>query len=362
MTTTTKYFCHDNDFEGKISGITKWKTKAPKIEKFLRAYQNGDITKEISSNGNLIKILYDLKIVVENLKGISPGDFEIFKNDLLADKILSFNKHKKKYNGPPYKLKRKKSLLHVASEYGQFANKKQSEKIRAALDVKIKIKNSDSENLTEEEYEKLRDNAGPTELKTKIEILYWLGPRAEEMHNVRISDVELPTGKKQFVRVRFRDEYSKTAGRTLEMFGKKSLEIMKAQLAKRKIENAGPEDLLFKTTYRATQKQIYNLSRKILIRGIHAHLFRHAAATRLASQLNRQQLCIWFGWRFSSPMPDRYIKRNGVDMNDIVEKFEKANVEELEKNIFELKEHNAAFAEKWQQILEQLIKQKIVKI
>ena len=108
------------------------------------------------------------------------------------------------------------------------------------------------------------------------------------------------------------------------------MKIIKELLARRLAEKAEPEDTLIKTSYRTTQKELFALGKKFLGKSSNAHMFRHTAATRMADKLNRQQLCIWFGWRFSSPMPDRYIKRKGVDMNSVVESFERNNFEELE--------------------------------
>lgn len=57
--------------------------------------------------------------------------------------------------------------------------------------------------------------------------------------------------------------------------------------------------------------------------------FRHSSATYYASKLNRQQLCIRYGWAISSRMPDTYFTRSGVDMEELDKKFTGTEVEVL---------------------------------
>jgi len=346
MQKTQKVYCHNNDFEGKLKDIKKWKTKLGKQELFLRSYQGGGISGEISSNGNLLKIFYDLKIISENLKNADDAAIKKFKEDLLTNKILSYDKHVGKYNGRPYGMKRKKSLFYVAREYLKFSFPEREDSINKILNIKIKIKREDKEIFTDDQLKQIRAAAGSHETKTKIELFDLLGCRAEEAHNIRLSDVVLPTKEKQFVQIRLRDEFSKTAGRTVHMFGRDSIKIVKQQLAARVAEKAEPEDTLLKTVYDTTQKQLKAIGEKLGI-PVYAHKFRHTTATRMAPKLNRQQLCIWFGWRFSSPMPDQYIQRNGVEMDSVVQTYEKANVEVMQTDIDSLKQIVGAIVESY---------------
>ena len=62
-------------------------------------------------------------------------------------------------------------------------------------------------------------------------------------------------------------------------------------------------------------------------------MIRHSTATWLASKLNRQQLCYYFGWAFSSNMPDKYISRAGMNMQDADEKAKISTLQELQSQI-----------------------------
>jgi hypothetical protein len=66
---------------------------------------------------------------------------------------------------------------------------------------------------------------------------------------------------------------------------------------------------------------------------LHYHLFRHSSATYYADRLNRQQLCIRYGWAFSSDMPDVYIARTGVDSVELEQKFSSANLNTLKTSL-----------------------------
>ena len=97
------------------------------------------------------------------------------------------------------------------------------------------------------------------------------------------------------------------------------------------------------------------------------HLFRHSSATYYADKMNRQQLCIRYGWAFSSDMPDIYISRAGVESVELDQKFASAEtasikdllaraeqrakvkderIEQLERTILEIQQNFALISEK----------------
>jgi len=49
--------------------------------------------------------------------------------------------------------------------------------------------------------------------------------------------------------------------------------------------------------------------------------------------LNRQQLCIRYGWAFSSGMPDVYIARAGVDTQELDVKFASTEIEKFKTTL-----------------------------
>jgi len=48
--------------------------------------------------------------------------------------------------------------------------------------------------------------------------------------------------------------------------------------------------------------------------------------------MNRQQLCIRYGWRFSSPMPDRYINRESL-MEEVDDAVASTDMSELQTKL-----------------------------
>ena len=90
-------------------------------------------------------------------------------------------------------------------------------------------------------------------------------------------------------------------------------------------------------------KFIGRLGKRVLNRRVIPHLFRHSSATYYANKMNRQELCIRYGWSFTSDMPDTYISRAGINQREIMksikakgmEKYKEEN-DNLQKQITEL--------------------------
>ena len=104
-------------------------------------------------------------------------------------------------------------------------------------------------------------------------------------------------------------------------------------LEKRIDEGIQSNEQVLQTSYGGARKFLNRIGKKILNKRVHFHLFRHSAATRMANRLNRQDLCIYFGWRFSSPMPDLYISRGNVEQRELDEKFKKSDMEDLKEEL-----------------------------
>ena len=79
------------------------------------------------------------------------------------------------------------------------------------------------------------------------------------------------------------------------------------------------------------------LAKKTLNKNVNPHMLRKSSATYYADKLNRQQLCIRYGWKFSSEMPDVYISRAGVDEEKLKEVFVKTDMEDIKRENAELK-------------------------
>jgi hypothetical protein len=173
--------------------------------------------------------------------------------------------------------------------------------------------------------------------------------RAEEFMNVAFSDYTMPKGD-GFIRLRIRHENSKTKGRTISLYYDKCFEAIQDYLDERKKACNSAEDLVYNRSYVTLKGFIKRLGQKALKRRVYCHLLRSSAATWLSSQMNRQQLCIFFGWAFSSRMPDKYIDRNGIEMEVIDKKQKDAQYQELQTQIEKTKFENKKIKEKLTQL------------
>lgn len=187
------------------------------------------------------------------------------------------------------------------------------------LDTRSRPKTPDY--LTEAEIEKLYLNCRNAQQRFLIAVLFDSGARAEEFHNIRFEDIYLPEGKDSFARIALKEEYSKTMGRTIALFWKRSQEAVDEYLSERIAAGIKPTEPVFAGNYDATKKQLQRLGWRVLNRPLRYHLFRHSSATYYATHLNRQELCYRYGWRFSSNMPDVYISRSGMESKSVEQKF-----------------------------------------
>lgn len=183
--------------------------------------------------------------------------------------------------------------------------------------------------LKESEVEKLFKACKSAQERFLVAVLFDTGARATEFHNVRMEDVELPQGPESYPKITLKEEYSKTKGRTVSLFWKYSAEAVRDFVREREAQGAQRTDPVFVRSYPAARKFLLWLGKRGLGRSIHYHLFRHSSATYYADKMNRQQLCIRYGWTFSSRMPDVYINRAGVEMRELEDRFKAAEVESL---------------------------------
>lgn len=146
----------------------------------------------------------------------------------------------------------------------------------------------------------------------------------------------MPEGSFAFPRIVLRVEFSKTNGRTIGLYWKESLEALRDYYRERKAEGIKPDEQIFSWPYGNSRQFINKIGKLVLKRRVHYHLFRHSSATYYANKLNRQELCIRYGWAFSSRMPDVYISRVGMDTKKLDEQFKQTQIEDLQKQIDKL--------------------------
>lgn len=318
---------HHYDLNKTLKESEGWKIpNNSKLIKFFESYKRGEITGRTSTESNLVRNLFYLKIALENVKDFRQESLKKFLDNILNNKINN--------NSKPYALKSKNAILKVFSQYLRWRGVNPS-----ILEIKINVKNPDIDIYSEEELKKLFSAKKSLLLDYMIAVLNSGGMRAEEFHNIRGSDLELPKGKDVYVKIHLRNLFSKTQGRTISLYDKKVLPIVKKYLAFRLSEGMKPEEPVCHITYNTGRNYFKEFGMKTINKPLTYHKFRHTTATRLSSKMNRQQMCIYFGWKFSSPMPDIYIKRSGVNMKDVEKTFANSDMEEVQMELEELRDY-----------------------
>lgn len=336
-----KVLTHRRYAEHRIKDIKNWgvsQDDKKDLKLFLKAYETGQVSGRIGTNLNatLERTLEYLKPAFTFINKSKPvtkldnEDKEIiqdFLTALLKNKILS---HKKK----PYSLKTKKLMLRTLINYIKWRLPENHLPLTRILAIRIENKMPEPDFLREEEIEKLYRGCSEAYQRYAVAVLFSSGMRAEEFLNVRFSDIEMPKKDETYVKIRIRNPFSKSAGRTIPLFWKFSLESVREYLDQRIREGIQPEEPVFVKNYDTMRSWFYSLGKRILNKNLHFHLFRSSAATFLQSKFkSRQDFCYYFGWRYSSPMVDRYANRCGIDLNPITETFERTDIEDLRVNL-----------------------------
>ena len=323
----------------------RFPSESPYIEEFLKLLSVGEINKG-QAVGEVRQLKYlDLLSIFFNkykqpLSKLTKTDMQDFIDKLNKDKI-------RKQNKQPYSPATKQDLMISLRTYLKWRLPKKYVELTEWFDTRIK--KTTPETLTEDEVEQLLNACANNMDRFLICVLFDSGMRAEEFLNVRFEDITNPTESFPYYKIEVKEEYSKTDGRTIGLYWKGSTKVMRDYLAEC---DKKPKEPVFKKDYDAVRMFLTRLGKRVLNKRVHFHLFRKSSATFYASRLNRQQLCIRYGWKFSSDMPDVYIKRAGIEEEEVKEKMLGTNLEKLEKEIKGLKESDKIFAEKLMDFLQ----------
>jgi len=326
---------HNTDFSKRRE---QFKKRFPKDQKdvfeYIRLCKLGQIGRKSISDNRERKILDGLIVFFTHIKKpIDKKTLEDLKERFVSDKI-------KKVNGNNYSLNTKEDYIVIVSRFltWKYRTKVQTWASPTKLFsewFKIKSQNKTPEILKEEEVAKLLNACrNPTE-HFLIAVLVDAGQRASEFINTRFEDFIEPTKTFPYYKIDIKEEYSKTEGRTLGLYLKGTTEAIKDYL--NECVKSDLKEQVFPHTYDNIRGFLRRIGIRALGRPVHFHLFRKTSATMYAHRLNRQQLCIRYGWKFSSDMPDIYIKRAGVQEDEIKDKFVNTDLQKLEKENQELK-------------------------
>ncbi|MCX6896015.1 MAG: site-specific integrase [Verrucomicrobia bacterium] len=314
--------------------IGQWKIPAStkrELLEFLEQLELGKVNrgKKISTSRQL-KYLSMLKTPLEFLNKstarLTVADLERFEKALSTGKVVS-SQHRRPYRHNTQVDIRKLLRIFLRWRLGDA----KALPLTSWFDTHDQPKTP--EFLSEQEIDKLYKACGKPEHKFLIAVLFDAGARAQEFHNIRMEDVFLAEGRENFTRIALKEEYSKTLGRTIALYWKNSAEAVRDFILLRKQMGAKSGDPVFNISYLVAKKFLRRLGQRVLQRNIYYHLFRHSSATYYATKLNRQELCYRYGWKFSSPMPDIYISRAGMETKALDEKFTQTELSSLKDEL-----------------------------
>lgn len=319
--------------EDRISSDKEFKS----VMEHLRLLSLGEITgKEISEKRQ--RKLIDMFTIFfryynKETNKLTKEDLRKFKQKLLNNEI-------KKINGSPYADHTKEDLTETIARYLEWKfPKKIIEFSNPNMTFRkwfvIRAKNKTPEVLSEVEIEKLFEASKTIEGKFLISVLFGAGCRIEEFLNLRFEDIEEPTKNFPYYRFDFKEEYSKTKGRKIGLYWKNCTETISKYLAS--CEKKNQSDVIFPKEYDAVRMFLGRLGKKVLNKKVTPHMFRKSSATFYADKLNRQELCIRYGWQFSSSMPDIYISRAGLDEEKLKDRIITTDLGEVHNENRELK-------------------------
>lgn len=355
-----------SSYEDYLKQIPNW--NVPKINKkdavaFFKDYELGKITDRISGESTLEHYVLYLRLALEFLKKptveLTEKDIDKFSAHLLKDKI-------KTARGTPFAESVKVKLRRTLSQFIAWKIKDPQKTVLLVQSLKVKYRQVDKtpEFLTEREVDKLYNACKTSDERYLVAMLFSSGARSGEFFNIRKEDIELPEGSENFVKVTLREEFSKTKGRTISLYYKHSLEAVSEFLRMRIREGIEPSEPVWNQTYMATSKKLNRygimkrkgkiIGKRILDRRICSKLFRSSCATWLANRLNRQQMCYYFGWRFSSPMPDIYIARRGIRLKDVDDKLTQTEMGDLKAQLSKQVETSKIKGEEMEKLRSQL--------
>lgn len=175
------------------------------------------------------------------------------------------------------------------------------------------IEQKDHIALTEKQIENVVENATTVIEKALLSVLFDLGTRIEEFLNVKKEDVIIASED-----YKIKILFSKTFARTLPL--DRSIDYLKEWLE----IHPKQEGQVFPLTYNQCSTKLKRLGKQTLGIPITAQIIRHSKATQLAQAgVGRYQMCEWMGWAMSSKMPDRYIRREGIDNQKTLEEIKR---------------------------------------
>ena len=366
MSTNEKISIKKGNFGHYIESIKNWNISEEDkkgLADFIKDYALGKISGHQAKPDSLRPVLSYTRISLEFI-GKPSSEFTTEDTDKLSQALMSDTLQKNitrftdKVTLVPFTEVGKLKMKNALKAYLEWKLGEKAIPITKILKIKPRIKEPTPDYISEMAVEKLYLAANCNEQRFLLAVLFDSGARAEEFHNIRFEDIQLPTGSETFVKLTLKEEYSKTKGRVISLYWKYSLDAIREFLNERIRQGIKPSDQVFLRSYSGSRQYLQRLGLDVLNRRVHYHLFRHSSATHYADKLNRQQLCYRYGWRFSSPMPDRYINRKGIQSVELDKKFESTKVEDLKSLLEEQSRQNSLMKQQQQELMNELEKRR----
>jgi integrase len=257
-----------------------------------------------------LKYLYLLKTSVRFLR----KDFDMVTKEDMTDFIYSLEDDALlKKNRTSYTSETKKDIKVALKKFYKWLLGKNEECPSIVKWLDTSIEQKDYLALTEKQIENVAKEAKSILDKAFVSILFDLGARIEEFLNVKKEDVII---EKEGYKIKIL--FSKTFSRTLPL--DRSIEHLKKWLE----IHPKHDGQLFPLTYNQCSAKLKRLGKQTLGIPITPQIIRHSKATQLAQAgVGRYQMCEWMGWAMSSKMPDRYIRREGIDNQKTLEEIQR---------------------------------------
>jgi integrase len=324
------------------------KVNANLIEEYLEASAIGKTQKQKKQAGLRVRIrnLYLLKTIALYLKKpldkITEKEMEKFIKDLNENKL-----HKQ--NGEAYSEQVKANLKIVYVSFLRWALKENAEFHKLTSWISTAFKKKEVMELSEDEVKEMLKKCVTPWQKVLIAVMFDSGARIEEFLNIRVEDLTEVKSDVPYFKVQIRNEFSKTDGRVVSLLWRETTPILRGWL-----EECPNKDKmqaqLFPSTYDGVRKTLTKIGKRALKKNVNPHLFRHSSATYYAGRgVDYFQLCKRYGWRVGSDVPNNYIHKSGIKDKEVVEKFKRETIEDLEKEIDRFKESDK---QKTDQVLE----------
>jgi len=197
--------------------------------------------------------------------------------------------------------------------------------------------------LKRHEIEKMVELCPTIRDKSIIMALFDSGARIEEMLNVRLKHLMYENNV-----FKIRIEFSKTKPRTISipLASKLVNEWLEEYKTKYPKETKDSEVPLFPVTYGQVFMMLKRNGLKALKKNVYPHLLRHSSATYYANLLKDPfKLNKRYGWAMASDMANRYIDREGILEEEVIDavkvdeitKYKKEN-EKLQEEMIRLRE------------------------